>query len=118
MTDVNNYVTNFDIRNISISDTEFAFKADFEKSLGDSFFSTFKFGTRYRTRSRENTQEEFFGQLPFTTGKWSTSSFECGASGVEISTMHDNFMNGDYTNVFDTSQLQFVSSPNAWRQAH
>lgn len=120
LSDLNNYAThNFDIRNINISDTEFALKADFEKSLNNSFFSAFKFGARYRTRNRENEQEEFFGQLPFTTGgSGSLLRLDAGTSGINTSSMQSNFMNGDFSNIFDASQLQFVSSPSAWRQAH
>ena len=120
LTNVNNYAThNFDIRNINISDTEFALKTDFEKSLNSSFFSDFKFGARYRTRNRENKQEEFFGQLPFTEGGGaSLLRLNAGASSVTTSNQQSNFLNGDYNGVFDTSQLVFVSSPSAWRQAH
>lgn len=113
-----NYVThNFDLRTTEISDMEFAMKADAEKSLDNSFFSSIKFGARYRTRTRENEQKEFFGQLPFTDGS-DAELLRLSASGVATTNMQNNFMNGDYANVFDVSQLVFVSDAGDWRKAH
>ena len=118
LSNASNYVThNFDVRRTNIKDTEVAFRADAERSLGGNFLSSLKFGVRYRTRKRENEQHEFFGQLPFTEGATTLLRLNAATSGVTLTNPQENFLDGDFKG-FDWSQMVFVSSPGEWRQAH
>jgi len=94
-----NFVTrSFTIFNVDTDDTEYSTKLDLERDLDISFFSKFKAGVRYRTRSRETEFNSFLDGLPVspTDGPIALNLLESGAA-FESNTDSD-FLEGKYSN--------------------
>lgn len=113
--DSSNYTTrNTGFGQTDITDGEFATKLDFNRKL-NGFFSEFKTGLRYRSRSRANDLLTQDGPIRDTDGNpLLLSPTDLGITLVGGSS---DFLNGEYSNGL-YSEFVFIPNVEEWRAAH